>query len=143
MSSHAALSVESQDRIRRGVKAVITASERVLVVREMHDDGSTFWTFPGGGVETGESKAVALKRELLEELGCKVAVGDKRGSVWYAHSCQERVSKYTAFDCTLLSFPKPNLVDGILEYRWMKRENLGQKTLPLVPYVLEEMAGDP
>ncbi len=42
-----------------------------------------FWEFPGGKLEKGEAPQVALKRELFEELGIKVKVGNLLAKVKY------------------------------------------------------------
>jgi len=44
----------------------------VLVHRAVHE---TFWTFPGGRAEVGETSEETLKREMVEELGVEVKVG--------------------------------------------------------------------
>lgn len=44
----------------------------VLLHRAVRDD---FWSLPGGRVEMGEESAVALDRELREELGVAAEIG--------------------------------------------------------------------
>jgi 8-oxo-dGTP diphosphatase len=56
------------------VCAVIEASDgRVLVAqRPAHKHLALKWEFAGGKIEAGESAAVALRREIGEELGCEL-----------------------------------------------------------------------
>jgi len=59
------------------VGALIEENGKILVCQRMENDrfGSQ-WEFPGGKVEKGEVKEEALKRELKEELGVEIKVGD-------------------------------------------------------------------
>lgn len=64
------------------VGAVIVRDGLVLCAqRGMHKNQPGKWEFPGGKVEAGEYPEVALQREILEELGCEISVGNEIVSV--------------------------------------------------------------
>lgn len=42
---------------------------KILMVRHLRRDGSTYWQLPGGGLLPGESHEEAVLRELREETG--------------------------------------------------------------------------
>lgn len=54
---------------------------RLLLVRRGRPPGCGLWSLPGGRVEAGESDPAALVREVAEETGLAVAVGELVGSV--------------------------------------------------------------
>ncbi|MDR7329061.1 (deoxy)nucleoside triphosphate pyrophosphohydrolase [Corynebacterium guangdongense] len=43
------------------------------------------WEFPGGKVEDGEQGEIALRREIQEELQCRIDVGDKVTTTEYLY----------------------------------------------------------
>lgn len=62
------------------VGAAVIHEGRCLVTRRgpgMALEGA--WEFPGGKVEAGESPEAALAREVREELGIVIEVGDRLG----------------------------------------------------------------
>jgi len=69
--------------------AVIEQNGRVLIAQRRPDDGSLggLWEFPGGTLEAGETPEDCLRRELAEELGIKVRVGEliNRNTHAYPH----------------------------------------------------------
>jgi 8-oxo-dGTP diphosphatase len=74
--------VTDEERLIRCVGAVVHDDHgRLLLIRRATDPGRGRWSLPGGRVEQGESDAQALRRELLEEVGLPVLVGDLVGSV--------------------------------------------------------------
>jgi ADP-ribose pyrophosphatase YjhB (NUDIX family) len=54
---------------------------RLLLVRRANPPAAGTWSLPGGRVETGESDAEAVVREVAEETGLSVTAGDPVGSV--------------------------------------------------------------
>jgi 8-oxo-dGTP diphosphatase len=54
---------------------------RLLMVRRGQEPDRGRWSLPGGRVEPRESDAEALVREVLEETGLEVAVGELVGAV--------------------------------------------------------------
>ncbi len=59
------------------VAAVFTDGERVLACRRReHLQAGGRWEFPGGKLEAGEAADEALAREIVEELGVEVEVGE-------------------------------------------------------------------
>lgn len=80
------------------------------------------WEFPGGKVEAGETREQSLEREIMEELGSRIQVGDLMGEYRHAYT-HYRVTLY-AFHSTLIGAePQPIQPSGI---RWVKVSELDQ-----------------
>lgn len=58
------------------VAAVIYKDGEILATQRGYGEFEGMWEFPGGKIEPGESCDVALKREIQEELGVDIEVGE-------------------------------------------------------------------
>jgi 8-oxo-dGTP pyrophosphatase MutT (NUDIX family) len=78
-----------------GVKCVIVHERRWLMIRNTY--GHRQWTFPGGGVQRGESVEVAVRREVREEVGIELTVVRAIGSYFSTRNhCRDTVSCFVA-----------------------------------------------
>jgi 8-oxo-dGTP diphosphatase len=60
---------------RLAARAVILRDDRLLLVNAYPGDRSDLWCAPGGGVERGSSLPDNLAREVAEECGIAIRVG--------------------------------------------------------------------
>lgn len=58
------------------VGAVVLKGNKVLLVLRGQEPSKGKWSIPGGVVELGETLQEAAKREVLEECGVQIDVGD-------------------------------------------------------------------
>lgn len=61
---------------RLAVRALILHRDRLLLVNAWPEGVSDLWCAPGGGVHAGQSLPDNLMREVQEETGLTIAVGD-------------------------------------------------------------------
>lgn len=65
----------SHPRPRIRVAAILRKDGTILLVQHVKE-GRAYWLLPGGGVDFGETLGDAVKREVREETGLEIDVGD-------------------------------------------------------------------
>ena len=73
-------------RIRAGI---VLIKENKVAMIERYRAGLYYFTFPGGGVDEGESPEQAASREALEELGITVAIKQKVAEVQFGPNSRQ------------------------------------------------------
>src|SRR5215210_3649930 len=63
--------------------AVFELDGKIVLVQRAIEPGYGKWTFPGGFVERGERAEAAAEREVLEEAGLEIEVGEIVGLYTY------------------------------------------------------------
>lgn len=100
--------------------AVIERAGSYLVTRRprgSHLEGC--WEFPGGKCDPGEDLETCLRREIDEELGAAIEVGNEIFRI--THPYPERLVRLHFFACRLQADPRPLLGQ---EMRWVPRAEL-------------------
>ena len=84
------------------------------------------WEFPGGKREFGETFEQCLVREIREELGVKIAVGELFEEI--SHTYPEKSVHLKFFRCTLLS-GEPQPLD-CAAVKWIQKDGLDTHEFP-------------
>ena len=106
--------------------AVIERDGRFLVTRRLAGSHlSGYWEFPGGKCDPGETHEACLARELREELGVDVRIGDE--IVVIEHAYPERTVRLHFRRCEITGEPRP-LLDQ--EMRWVSRDEMRTLEFP-------------
>jgi ADP-ribose pyrophosphatase YjhB (NUDIX family) len=110
-----------------GVGAIILKRDRILMAQRGKEPLKGWWSLPGGALETGESLADGVCREVLEETGLEVRplgilevferiMRDASGAPEYHYVLIDYMCRITGGDL------RPG--DDVCAVEWVKRRNL-------------------
>ena len=123
----------------RVVAAILRDKGRIFAAQRGYGAYKDWWEFPGGKIEPGETPEEALKREIREELGTEIAVGQRYMTVEYDYP-----EFHLSMDCFLCEVISGELT--LLEAedaRWLAREELySVKWLPADMAVIDRLAAE-
>lgn len=119
------------------VGAVVIHDGSLLMVRRANEPSKGLWTLPGGRVEPGEYLAEAAAREVLEETGVTVDVGELLGVLEVVgEEWHYVIHDYLA---TVDGDPSPTPADDAQEARWVPLEEV--PSLECTPRFVETLTG--
>jgi 8-oxo-dGTP diphosphatase len=110
-----------------GVGVIWNDQQHILIDRR-RPEGSMggLWEFPGGKIEPGETITECIQREIYEELGIQIAVGEHLITIDHTyphlrvtltvHHCQHLTGIPQAIECD--------------EIRWVSLEQLSEYNFP-------------
>lgn len=115
-----------------GVGAVVRKGDCVLLIQRGKEPGRGSWSLPGGAVELGESLRETAAREIREECGIEIAVGevieafdfisrDDAGNVQYHYVIVDFAARHVSGEVRAAS--------DVMDARWVRASELGQYAL--------------
>lgn len=99
--------------------AVITNQQGKILIdrRKLEGEMGGLWEFPGGKIEANETVKDCIKREIQEELGIKINVGDLLTTIThtyktfkvtlYVHDCQHLSGEPQPLESTEIHWVEP------------------------------------
>jgi 8-oxo-dGTP diphosphatase len=111
-----------------GVAVISNQHQKILIDRrKATGEMGGLWEFPGGKIEAGETIEACIKREIKEELGIEILVGDRLTTITH----QYKTFKVTLYvhDCQYLKgIPQPIECE---EIQWVTPAELNKYQFPL------------
>jgi mutator protein MutT len=120
--------------------ALIFRDGKLLITqRHVRSHLGGLWEFPGGKREAGETFAQCLVREIREELGVEISVGELFEEI--SHDYPEKSVHLKFFVCKLLS-GEPQPLD-CAAIRWVNKTELDDYKFPAADTQLLEKLKSP
>jgi 8-oxo-dGTP diphosphatase len=116
------------------VGAVVVHDGNLLMVQRDKDPGRGLWSLPGGRVEHGEYLAAALGREVAEETGLDVRVGDLLGIFEVVGDEHYVILDFVA---TVANDTEPRAAGDVAAARWVPLDEVD--SLPCTPRFVETL----
>ncbi len=111
----------------------------MITRRPAKTDLGGLWEFPGGKREPGETFEACLVREIREELGVEVSVGELFAEV--RHDYPEKSVHLKFFNCRLLAGEPQPL--GCAAVQWIEKARLADFEFPAADTQLLEKLKSP
>ena len=107
--------------------ALLFHNDKLLITqRQANAHLGGLWEFPGGKREANETFEQCLVREIREELGIEISVGEL--FVEITHAYDEKTVRLKFFICKLLG-GKPQPL-GCAAFKWIDKSELGDFEFP-------------
>lgn len=102
------------------VAAIIQKENKMLATKRGYGEFINMWEFPGGKIESGETKEQALVREIKEELNIEISVDKFAIDIEYQYP-----NFYLFMSCFMCSIKEGSI--ELLEHndgKWITKEEL-------------------
>lgn len=102
------------------VAAIIQKENKILATKRGYGEFINMWEFPGGKIESGETKEQALVREIKEELNIEISVDKFAIDIEYQYP-----NFYLFMSCFMCSIKEGSI--ELLEHndgKWIIKEEL-------------------
>lgn len=127
------------------VAVIIDERERVLLTKRSIPPFKDMWVMPGGKIDLGEPIMTALKREVDEEVGLEVEVGDLVDVFEHVTPGEDNCHYIILFyRCRPLHANLAHNQDEVAEVQWVSRHELAQYPMPEgTRYILSKLFPEP